>query len=327
MRKVLAKALSDIAEKNPRLALITGDLGFQVFDEFQQKFGSRYINVGVAEAQMIYTAAGMAIEGWRPVAYSIASFATARPFEQIRYCISYPGLPVVLVGAGRGFLYSTSGVSHHALDDLGLMSSLPGMTVVAPGDPNEVAQLFPQLFQLPGPSYFTVGRFGEPIYEALEPAVLGKARLLRRGERVALISTGDLGREVSQAVDRLNGEGIFPIAYQMHTVKPLDTGTLHTLAEQVTTIIVLEEHLPHGGLWSSMSMWHTENGVPTRLVRLGPPDRFMLGNLRQDEWRRRFRFDADAIAELCKQVWSNKSLRAGGIRDPLWRNLPDLVPS
>lgn len=327
MRKAFSKALSDSAERNSRLALVTADLGFQVFDEFQQKFGSRYINVGVAEAQMIYTAAGMAIEGWRPVAYSIASFATARPFEQIRYCISYPGLPVVLVGAGRGFLYSTSGVSHHASDDLALMTSLPGMTVVAPGDPNEVAQLFPQLLQLSGPSYFTVGRFGEPVYGALEPAVLGKARLLRDGERVALISTGDLAQEVSKAVDMLHREGIFPIAYQMHTVKPLDTGTLHTLAEQVATIIVLEEHLPYGGLWSSITMWHSENLVSTPLVRLGPPDRFILGNLRQHELRRRFCFDADAIAEACKQLWNHRSLTAEGILSSPRRNLLDLGPS
>ena len=124
--------------------MITGDLGFQVFDAFQAKFNGRYVNVGVAEAQMICTAAGMAMAGWRPVAYSIASFATARPFEQIRYCVAYPKLPVMVVGAGRGYLYSTSGVSHHAPDDLALMTRLAGHDRRDPGDPVELAQLLPQ---------------------------------------------------------------------------------------------------------------------------------------------------------------------------------------
>jgi len=305
MRKAFAHTLTECAEKNPRIALITGDLGFQVFDDFQRHFGPRYINVGVAEAQMIYTAAGMAIEGWRPVAYSIASFATARPFEQIRYCISYPRLPVVLVGAGRGYLYSTSGVSHHAADDFALLTSLPGMTVVATGDPNEVSQLFPQLFELPGPSYFTVGRFGEPAYEALEPAVLGKARLVRAGGQVAVISTGEIVQEVVKALDMLLTEGITPVAYQMHTVKPLDTAALTAIAAKASAIIVVEEHVPHGGLWSSICMWNAEVHYPGSLIRLGPPDAFMLGNAKQHELRKRCGFDAKAIAGMCKKIWQH----------------------
>jgi transketolase len=306
MRKAFAETLVKVAEGNPRVALITGDLGFQVFDEFQARFGPRYINVGVAEAQMIYTAAGMAIEGWLPVAYSIASFATARPFEQIRYCMSYPRLPVILVGAGRGYLYSTSGVSHHAADDLALMTALPGMTVVVPGDPDEVTQLLPQLFGLSGPSYFTVGRFGEPRYEALEPAVLGKARLLCRGERVAILSTGEIAGEVLRAVNLLHPEGMFPLVYQMHTVKPLDTSTLDALAEQVETVVVVEEHVPAGGLWAAVGAWHITQANPPQVVRLGTPDAFVLGNLKQNELRRRFGLDAEAIAACCRRLFRRR---------------------
>jgi len=306
MRKAFADTLTQIAEQNPRVVLVTGDLGFQVFDEFHTRFGPRYINAGVAEAQMIYTAAGLATVGWRPVAYSIASFATARPFEQIRYCVSYPTLPVVIIGAGRGYLYSTSGVSHHAADDLALMSVLPGMTVVAPGDPNEVAQLFPQLFNLPGPSYFTVGRFGEPSYEASEPAILGRARLLRKGEQIAVIGTGEIANEVLKAVKLLESEKIFPAAYQMHTVKPLDTNTLNSLAKEVHTMVVVEEHVPNGGLWAAVSAWHVSAETTPRMIRLGPPDSFALGNLRQDELRRRLNFDANAIANTCRLLWKKK---------------------
>ena len=302
MRRAFSDTLTRLAAEDPRIAFVTGDLGFQVFDEFERQFGPRYINAGVAEAQMIYTAAGMASEGWKTVAYSIASFATARPFEQIRYCVAYPKLPVILVGAGRGFLYSTSGVSHHAADDFALMTALPNMTVVAPGDPGEVEQLLPQLFALNGPAYFTVGRFGEPAYEALEPAVLGKARILRKGERIAVISTGELANEVLRAVEILKTEAIYPTVYQMHTVKPLDTFLLDVLAERGDHIVIAEEHLPNGGLWSAVCQWRAGKNMAINLQRLGPPDLFALGNLKQAELRRRFEFDADAIARKCRML-------------------------
>ena len=173
MRKAFSEVVARLGREEPKLAFITGDLGFQVFDVFEKECGARYVNVGVAEAQMVYVAAGMAAEGWLPIAYSIASFAGARPFEQIRYCIAYPNLPVTLVGAGRGYTYATSGVSHHAVDDLAIMSALPNMTVVTPGDPGEIEQLFPQVIRARRPAYFTVGRFGEPRYQAEEPAILG----------------------------------------------------------------------------------------------------------------------------------------------------------
>ena len=251
---------------------------------------------------MINAAAGMAAEGFHPIAYSIASFATARPFEQIRYCVAYPNLPVTLVGAGRGLTYANAGVSHHALDDIGLMTLMPNMTVVIPGDPGEVEQLFPQVTRLNGPSYFTVGRFGEPRYEAEEPAVLGKARLLRKGSGVAILTTGEMAGEALKAYEILSADGITPVLYQFHTVKPLDTATLDRLADEVRVILVAEEHLPNGGLWSAVANWSASREMPMRLKRLGPPDAFALGNYSRDGFRKRMGFDADAIAEACRKL-------------------------
>jgi transketolase len=302
MRRAFAETLTSLAESDPRIAFITGDLGFQVFDEFEKKFGKRYINAGVAEAQMIYTAAGMALEGWRPFAYSIASFATARPFEQIRYCVAYPALPVILVGAGRGYLYSTSGVSHHAGDDLGLMSSLPGMTVVAPGDPTEIRELLPQLVKRGGPAYFTVGKFGEPTYVGEETSVVGKARKLRSGSRLALLSTGEIANEVLKAVDSLHADGLTPAVYQYHTIKPFDADTLNFLAQEFEQLLVVEEHLPQGGLWTAVCNWYASAHEPPRISRIGVPDQFMFGNLKQDELRRRCGLDAKGIYTRAKEL-------------------------
>ena len=291
MRRAFAEILTRAAADNPRVIFLTGDLGFQVFDDFRGRFGSRYVNVGVAEAQLVCAAAGLALEGWRPVVYSIASFMTGRAFEQIRISVNYPCLPVIVVGAGGGYTYASSGVTHHAADDLGLMSILPNMTVVAPGDQNEVTHLFPQLLQLPGPCYFRIGRFGELSYDAALPAMLGRARILSEGAHVAIVCTGDIAPVVMHAVKILNAEGIHPATCQMHTVKPLDADTLDGLAVKTETIIVVEEHVPNGGLWSAVTDWAARRRQAPSLIRLGPPDRLLLGNPQLNEVRHQFQYD------------------------------------
>lgn len=303
MRRALSKALCDAAEKDPGVVFLTGDLGFQVFDDFIARFGPRYINVGIAEAQMVAMASGLAKEGFRPIAYSIASFMTARPFEQIRVCVSYPNLPVLLVGAGGGYAYSSSGVTHHAGDDLALMSLLPGMTVTAPCDPAEIELLLPQLLKLDGPSYMRVGKFGEPAVTGLEAPVLGKARLLQRGAKVAVLTTGDMAAPAQAAVKELAAEGISPLLYHFHTVKPLDTGTLELIAAAAGTLIVVEEASPHGGLAASVAGWLAAGGRGTRLVRLGPPDSFFFGSLSRETYAARQGYDKKGIMEACRKVW------------------------
>ena len=302
MRKAFAESLLRAAEADPRVIFLTGDLGFGTFDAFQARFGPRYINVGVAEAQLVCAAAGLALEGWRPIIYSIASFATGRPFEQIRVNLGYAALPVVVVGAGGGYTYASSGVTHHAAEDLGLMSLVPNMTVVAPGDPQEVSQLLPQLLKLDGPSYFRIGKYGEPAYDAETPAILGRGRRLRHGNDVALVCTGQIASVVLDAVDSLKHEGVTPAVYQFHTLQPLDTSLLDSLGERVHTIVVVEEHLPVGGLAAAVSAWRTPRQSGPRVVRMGPPHALVFGNPTINEMRERLGFDSRAIADVCRRL-------------------------
>jgi transketolase len=303
VRKAFSDTLMQLAAANPRIIFLTGDLGFQIFDDFAAQFGPRYINVGIAEAQLICASAGLAMEGWRPIAYSIASFITARDFEQIRISVCYPHLPVLIVGAGGGYTYADSGVTHHAADDLALMALLPGMTVVAPGDPTEVAQLLPQALQLPGPCYFRIGKYGEPVYQADEPVILGRVRRLRAGAKVAIISTGDLANVVLAAYAQLQAQGLNPAIYQMHTVKPLDTAALDECTTHFTALIVVEEQLPIGGLCPAIQAWAANRTSAPKVFRLGPPDAWALGNLARAELQRRWHYDADAIAAFCVNIW------------------------
>jgi transketolase len=303
MRKAFAETLIEVAEENPRVIFLTGDLGFQVFDEFKEKFGPRYVNVGVAEAEMVLAAAGLAFEGWRPIAYSIASFATGRAFEQIRISVNYPDLPVVIVGAGGAFTYSKSGITHHAVEDAALMSLLSNMTVVLPGDPNEVKELFPQLFKIKGPSYIRIGRYGEPEYKSDSPIILGKGRLLKDGEKVAIVSTGDMAVAALEACTELKSENIFPMIMQFHTVKPLDVSLLSKVSENVDTIIIAEEQSPWGGLNSAINNWKNEAEKDVKIIRLGPPDKLALGNLKRDELRLRMGYNPESIFKVCKKAW------------------------
>jgi transketolase len=305
MRQAFADVLVRLAAEDDRVVFLTGDLGFQVFDAFRERFGPRYINVGVAEAQMVSAACGLALVGFRPVAYSIASFATARPFEQVKLDLGYAGVPVVLVGAGGGFTYANAGVTHHAPDDLGLMCLIPGMTVVAPGCPSELAALLPQLLRLKGPSYLRIGKYGEPDYQALDVPVLGRARRLRAGCRVGLLCTGDVAVEAVAAADLLSREGISLDVWQFHTVKPIDTDALEDVAARCGVLLVAEEHIPTGGLGDAVARWLATRGGGPRLVVRGAPDAFVLGSPSREELREQLGYSQQQLAATCRQLWQN----------------------
>jgi len=302
MRRAFSNTLVRMAEENEKVIFLTADLGFQVFDDFIDKFGSRYVNVGIAEAQLINAAVGLALEGWRPIVYSIAPFVTARPYEQIRFGVAYHNLPVMIVGAGGGFTYSNAGPTHHAPDDLALMSALPGMTVVTPGGPRELSELMPQMLELLGPSYLRVGKFGEPDVSHESAIVLGKARRLLGGKRIAVLTAGDIISEIHPAVVELHKEPNGPALFHFHTIKPVDSETLDQIGNEFELMIIIEESISQGGLYHKICLWKAESNAPIRILRLGAPDSFILGNPDIKELRKRIGVDK---AALIKTVHAN----------------------
>lgn len=296
MRKAFSDSLVTVAKKDPRIVFLTGDLGFQVFDEFVSLFPERYVNVGVAEAQLINTAVGLALEGWRPIAYSIAPFATARPFEQIRVGIAYHNLPVMVVGAGGGFTYAKAGVTHHAPDDVALMGALPGMAIVTPGGPDELRELMPQMLKLDGPSYLRVGKFGEPEIGHDSEVRIGRARKLLDGEKIAVITSGDIVSDIYPKLKSLNG--INAALYHFHTIKPVDISAFEEIAALYEYAVVIEEAIPQGGLFHEMCVWKAGSNSTLKIVRRGSPDAFILGNPNREELRSRLGIDGDSIQAL-----------------------------
>ena len=304
MRNALAKALCDAASVDSKLIFLTADLGYRVFDSFIKKFPKQYVNVGVAEAQMINAAAGLALEGFKPICYSIASFAYARPFEQIQFCLAYPKLPVVVVGVGRGLLYGKDGPSHHSINDISLMNSIPEMTIVNPADPKEVGELFPQMLKISGPSYFTLGKYGEPNISNSESTKLGKAKKIRSGKKLAIISTGEISYQVNEAITILNKKNIFPSFYHFHTIKPIDKNALDLISKTINDFLIIEEHVPIGGLYSTIQLWNNSTSKNLNLFRMSLPDAFILGNLTREEAFEEFDLNISSIVEKSIKLYN-----------------------
>jgi transketolase len=255
--------------------LLTGDLGFKVFDEFAAEFPGRFLNVGVAESNMIGVAAGLALGGMRPFAYSIAPFATLRCLEQIRNDVCYHNVPVTIVGVGGGYSYGHNGPTHHALEDIAVMRVLPNMTVVCPGDPLEVEPAVAAAAAHGSPVYLRLGRAGDPVvHRGAVYFQIGQAIHLREGRDCTLISTGNALPVAVEAADRLGENSISCRVLHMHTVKPLDEAALLACAEETRALFTIEEHSRMGGLGSAVAEWAAVNRVPGPLCLFGAEDCF-----------------------------------------------------
>ena len=193
MRNAFAAELLELADNDERIVFLSGDIGNRLFDSFKEHFPDRFYNCGVAEQNMIGMAAGLAMCGLRPICYTIASFATVRCLEQIRVDVCYHNVPVVIVGVGAGLGYAELGATHHACEDIAMMRSLPGMSVVCPGDPLEVRSALAAAVKHAGPVYLRLGKKGEPIVHESRPNVaIGGSIVVRKGWNVAILVTGTL---------------------------------------------------------------------------------------------------------------------------------------
>lgn len=276
MRTAFFRTLLELAERDERITLIVGDLGFGVVEPFAERFPGRFLNAGVAEQNMAGIATGMAMSGKVVFTYSIANFPTLRCLEQIRNDICYHNADVKIVAVGGGFAYGPLGITHHATEDLAIMRALPGMVVVAPGDPVEVEHATRAVTAHPGPCYLRLGRAGEPTVHRQSVAFqLGKAITVLNGGDLTLISTGGILATAVRVAERLATERIHARLLSMHTVKPLDASAVLAAARETGAIVTLEEHSVVGGLGSAVAEVLAESGqlqVPYK--RLGSPPIF-----------------------------------------------------
>lgn len=275
MRKVFFQILEDIVRQNKDIFLLTGDLGVKFFQNFKNIDPKRFINVGVAEPNMIGIAAGLALSGKNVYCYSIIPFLTMRTFEQIRVDICYNNLNVKLLGAGGGLVYGAEGVTHHAIEDIAIMRALPNMTVVAPGDAKEADALAKASIDFPGPLYIRFGRDSDPIiHERDIDFKIGKGITVEVGKDICLMATGTMLSVAKSVCGILEKQGSKLTLISLHTIKPLDEELVKECAKSYQAIFTLEEHNIIGGLGSAVAEVLAEIKYGKIFKRIGIPDRY-----------------------------------------------------
>jgi transketolase len=255
VRNTFSETLYAEATANPDVYIVVADISpAGSMAKFSSEYPERFINVGVAEQSMIGIAAGLALKGCQPFAYTIATFSLYRPFEMIRDDLCYQNLPVTVVGMGAGVIYSTLGGTHHTQEDIAIASALPNMQVLAPCDPLECVEATRWCArQKNGPVYLRIGKAGEPVLTAqAEPWQFGKLRYLRRGSDICILAYGVITAMAVEIADKLAAQGRSVSLVSAHTLKPLDREGITAALQRHRQIVVIEEHAPQGGLASQV---------------------------------------------------------------------------
>ncbi|MCC7373071.1 MAG: transketolase [Verrucomicrobiales bacterium] len=248
MRTAFIQALIEEARRNPRIFLVVGDLGFSVVEPFAKEFPDRFLNAGVAEQNMTAVAAGLAAEGWHAFTYSIANFPTLRCLEQIRNDVCYHRLPVTVVAVGAGLAYGNMGYSHHGVQDLAVLRSLPNLTLLSPADPGEAAEAVAHVTSNPGPSYLRLGKAGEKSLHAVRGLATGPLSVREGSGEVAVVATGSILSVALAASDQVaQGTGRAVPVFSCPWIKPV-TREFFAPLWRYRRLVTLEEHVPEGGL-------------------------------------------------------------------------------
>jgi transketolase len=304
MRDSFTARLEELAAEDPRILLITGDLGFGVLDKFEKRFPKQYLNAGVAEQNMTGLATGIAMEGRIVFTYSIGNFPTLRCLEQIRNDAAYHNADVKVVAIGGGFSYGPLGMSHHATEDLAIMRAI-GIPVIAPGCDWEAEETVNALVETPGTCYLRLDRASAGrTRRAGERFELGRARELRLGEDVTLVATGGILGEVVAAADMLlTNSGIKCRVLSMHTINPLDVDAVLAAARETGGIVTVEEHTLNGGLGGAVAEACLDHGVsPRGFHRLGVRGGFTSIVGSQEYLRERYGLDRISIAAAAEST-------------------------
>ena len=276
-RAVYGEMLVELAEKYPELVVLDADLSSATMTKsFAKAYPDRFLDMGIAKANMIGVAAGLSTCGKKPFANSFAMFTAGRAYEQVRNSVAYPHLNVKCVGSHGGLSVGEDGATHQCLEALALLSAIPGMTVVNPCDGNEMRQAVLALIEYNGPAYLRLGRMAvETVTDTIDgyKFELGKAAMLRDGKDVTIAATGLMVQRALAAAELLSGEGVSARVLDFHTIKPLDGEALLAAAKETGCIVTTEEHSIMGGLGSAVAGFIGEH-CPVPVVRHGVNDEF-----------------------------------------------------
>ena len=300
-RESYGNALVELGQKNPDVVVLDADLaGATKTSTFKKAFPDRHIDCGIAEANMTGIAAGLSTCGKIPFVSSFAMFAAGRNFEQVRNSIGYPHLNVKIGATHAGITVGEDGASHQCLEDVALMRTIPGMTVIVPSDDIEAKAAVKAALDYVGPVYLRFGRAAVPVFNDYEgyKFEIGKAQVLNEGTDVSLIANGVMVAETIAAAEKLEAEGISCEVINMATIKPIDKDAILKTAAKTGKVITLEEHSVIGGLGSAVAEVLSEN-LPTKMKRIGVNDVFGQ-SADAKTMMKEYKLDADGIYATIK---------------------------
>jgi transketolase len=270
MRGAFVRTLTELAAVDRRIVLLTGDLGYMALEPFAERFPERFVNVGVAEQNMLGIATGLAEAGWIPFVYSIVTFATLRPYEFLRNGPVAHRLPVRVVGVGAGFEYGPQGRTHHGLEDVAVTRVQPGLTVIAPADHQQMATALRATWSLPGPIYYRIGKDDRTVIPGLSGRFrLGCVEHLRAGRDIVIVTSGAIASEALAAAEGLARGGIEAAVLLAASLQPPPVDALVAALTGVPLAATVEAHHVTGGLGSLVAEVIAEAGLGCRLVRCG----------------------------------------------------------
>ncbi|HIU10652.1 MAG TPA: transketolase family protein [Candidatus Avidehalobacter gallistercoris] len=305
-RDAYGQTLAELAATDEKLVVLDADLAKSTKTaEFAKAAPERFVEMGIAEQNMIGVAAGLATLGKHVFCSSFAIFAVGRAFEQVRNALAYPGLPVTVAATHAGITVGEDGATHQAIEDIALMRAVPNMTVIVPTDARETAQAVKALAEYDKPAYLRLGRLAvETVMPADYQFTIGKGYVLREGSDAVIFACGLMVQEAMYAAEQLAAEGINITVANMATVKPLDTELVIHLAEKCKAVVTAEEHNIIGGLGSAVAEVLSEN-CPTPLLRVGVADSFGQSG-KPAELMAEYNLTAAAIAAKVREVIKRK---------------------
>ena len=309
MRNAYKKKMLSLCEHNKKIILLLVDSGDKEYDELRMHFSDRIVECGIAEQNAIGVAAGLASEGLLPIIYGMAPFLIYRGLEFIRDDICLQNLNVKIIGSGAGIIYNNLGPTHHATEDMGIMRTLPGMTIVSSGSPFEVPAVLDFAIEHVGPVYVRMGKaWEEEIYDTTPTEAVDHACLLKSGNDICIFATGSILATVIKVAQLLEEKGISAAVYNLRVIKPVKEEQIAEILRKYKKVITIEEHNVVNGLGSMLADLLVKYSVRTSLYKIGFIDRFCTDYGWYQDIKKINGLGELEIFEKCMEFWKDESL-------------------
>lgn len=302
MRNAFMDTVMDSCRSRDDIFIVSGDAGLGVFDEFKVTNAESFLNLGIAEQNMIGFTAGLSLTGFKVYAYNIIPFVLYRCYEQVRNDICYQKLPVTLVGIGSGVTYAPGGMTHYSVEDIGIAQTLPNFTIISPADPVEAMLAAHFSLQADGPVYVRLAKRGEPTLHLGNDFDITLPHVIKEGADIAILFHGSISVEVMKAYEVLAGDGIYPLVISIPMLNPLHTERLLDLLKNIKHVVSVEEHFENCGLGNILRKVALDSRSSWRLTVLGIPFRFIHEVKDADGMRTHFGISSPAIVQTVKET-------------------------